>query len=655
MALEFIPNQPIIFESPIGDYPCLNNDPKHYGQLAQEDDTLCVQWKLGVCDEPMCEPDMVMETPGTDELGAWTVDGGWTTSGSCCIDFDGTGNPGGTAVQTLVGLIAGAVYRLTFNVTNFTGDQTYYVNLNFGPLNTINGTGSYTFYFVKDDYDNLNFGANGTTDLNDQLSIEDLEFIQVTDCWLDGLVDLDPGVGTQLFFTWTYQFDGINGKFCSYNPNAGDLINTTAFTTTGNYHGVILVIDSCTQGGLEVYLGSVLLGTTSGNGTFKFYGIPTAGTDLVFTKTGDFDGCVSQVNVEDYGDPSNATVRFITDDGNTYSNYEIPDLIEDRLIWCSPQYDELTWTVDTVPDSVLQCALLRVEVADPCDATLYLSSNYINYNRTGWDCTKVVEAWNDGYAFGFYFGDIAAPDFKLTQRLRVLAFNPVYRNVGEEYLYSSGNTGRSYAQSQKARTAWFDYMDEYAHDCTRTQLLSQKLFIDNYAFYYPTEDYEPEWNENGRYNLAQSRVTVFHEEAIFGSACGVMANTICPPQVVQLPPEITEVQVLMDDVDTTGIDLTDVVLYDFEFDSAGSFITGGNSGGLDLTSGVDRAIFATQIATRLNNAFGTTTTSTSCTVSGALLTVNVTCNGPITIPMNSASFSMFSIGSPVLSLPIYFS
>jgi hypothetical protein len=649
MSLEFIPNQPIIFEAPIGDYPCLNNDPKHYGQLAQEDDTLCVQWKLGPCGpSPLCEPNMVMDTPGPDELGAWTATGGWSTTGSCCVSFDGTGDPGGDVNQNFATTEIGKIYKVSFSVDAYTGNLDYELQADFEYF-TINAVGDYEFYFTaKNPVINLYFiVANAaTTNAGDTIEISGLEVVQWTDCWEDEAPDD--------LATWSYSFDAGQGTFCSTDTTQGDLINTTAFSTANNYHGVTLVISNATQGALEVRLGGVLLGTTSGNGEQGFYGIPTAGTDLVLTKTGDFDGCVSQVNVEDYGDPSNTTVRFITDDGNTYSNYEIPDLIEDRLIWCSPEYDNLTWTVDNVPDMVLQCALLRVEVADPCDGTLYLSTNYINFKKTGWDCTKLVESWNDGYAFGFYFGDIANPDFKLTQRLRVLAFNPVYRNAGEEYLYSSGNTGRSFAQSQKARTAWFDYMDEYAHDCTRTQLLGQKLFIEGYAFYYPTEDYEPEWNENGRYNLAQSRVTVFHEEAIFGSACGVMANTICPPQIIQLPPALTQVQVLMDEFDTTGLDLTAVQVLYLQWDDAGVQAAAA-TGSYDLTDGIDRASFATTIGIEINTVFGTSTTSTSCTVSGALLSVNVICNGTIPSPMPSLSISISDLSGINFALPIYYS
>lgn len=645
MPLEFLPNQPIVFENPIGDYPCLNNDPTTYGPLAMEDDSICVQWKLAPCGEPLCEPNMIMDPVGSDELGAWTAGDGWSTTGSDNLSYAG---PDVLAVATQsFTSIENTIYNLSFEVQNYTGTSSIIVVIGSNTVvaATLEGNGIYNVYFTAYETPiNVSF-ITVATDASDTWEIVNLELKQWTDCWQDEAPDDLP--------TWSYSYDTGEGKFCSLDTTQGDLINTTAFTTIGNYHRVTMVISDCTLGGIEVRLGSVLLGTTSGNGQFEFYGVPTAGTDLVFTKVDDFDGCISQVNVEDFGDPSNARVRFINHSGSTYSNYETPTFIKDRLIWCSPEFDELTWTINGTPDLVLQCDQLKVEIDEPCAGDTIQSVNYINFNRGGWECSKVVEAWNDGYAFGFYFGDINNPDFKLIQRLRVLQFSPVYRNSGEEYLYSSGASGRSYAQSQKARTAWFDYVDEYTHDCIRTQLLSSKLFVDGYAFFYPVEDYEPEWNDRGKYNLAQSRVTLLHEEAIFGSTCGTMANSVCPPQVIQLPCEFEQVQVLLDELDTSGLDLTVAELYCFEFDDAGVMASFG-FGAYDLTNGIDRAAFATQIANMINSVFGTTTTSTACTVSGSLLSINVICEGTISLPMNSVSFSLFSIGSPSFSLPIYY-
>ncbi|WP_434127542.1 hypothetical protein, partial [Enterococcus faecium] len=75
-----------------------------------------------------------------------------------------------------------------------------------------------------------------------------------------------------------------------------------------------------------------------------------------------------------------------------------------------------------------------------------------------WECSFIVSGYSDSYAFGFYFGSVTNPLFYLTQRLRVLQFAPRYPSVGEEYLFSNGSFARSFAQSGKIRTAWFDYV-----------------------------------------------------------------------------------------------------------------------------------------------------------------------------------------------------
>jgi hypothetical protein len=445
-------------------------------------------------------------------------------------------------------------------------------------------------------------------------------------------------------------FNGANGRFCSLITDGGDLTNTTAFTTTGNYHGVTMVIDSCTQGGLEVRLGSVLLGTTSGNGSFEFYGTPTAGTDLVFTKVDEFNGCISQVNVLDYGDITTSAVTVRSENNFYKSDALTPTAFNDRLVQCI-DWENLDWNINGVPGD---CIPLQVTINDACDNdVVYYSINRALYKSGGatWECTKLVESWNDGYAFGFYFGDIANPDFKLTQRLRVLAFNPVYRNAGEEYLYSSGNSGRSYAQSQKARTAWFDYMDEYAHDCTRTQLLGQKLFIEGYAFYYPTEDYEPEWNENGKYNLAQSRVTVFHEEAIFGSACGVMANTVCPPQIVIEPFSYTQLSIKVDDFDISFLnEIDELATALYIYDSTGNIVDAIATVVYDFTDAGDRASWLNDVKTFIDNNYSTTSTG-SITYNAGILNIDITAPITGTPPIDTMSISINEAPSVFVNIP----
>ena len=67
----------------------------------------------------------------------------------------------------------------------------------------------------------------------------------------------------------------------------------------------------------------------------------------------------------------------------------------------------------------------------------------------------------------------------------------------------------------------FDYVDEPTHDVIRVQLLCENLIIDNKLFFCVAEDYEPEWGQNGKYNLAQSRVALLAQEepTLFNKSC----------------------------------------------------------------------------------------------------------------------------------------
>ena len=111
--------------------------------------------------------------------------------------------------------------------------------------------------------------------------------------------------------------------------------------------------------------------------------------------------------------------------------------------------------------------------------------------------------------------------FTLRQRLRLLQFNPTYPAKSEEYLYSNGDHVRTFAESAKYRIAWFDYVDEPTHDVIRLQMLSDTLTINGNYFFCKAEDYEPEWGQNGKYNLAQSRVLLkaVVEPTLFNKSC----------------------------------------------------------------------------------------------------------------------------------------
>lgn len=629
MPIEFIPNQPVVFEKPIGDYPCLNNDPKAYGPLMRIGDEMCIQWKLTPCGTPLCEPDMYIEGNSVI-LNTWTAPGDWTQIGTPpYLTFNG--GTDGTASNDLGALVAGTVYKLSFTVTAMSGLAVFIfkssTGIVFGTINTAtDAIGTYSFYFVADSNPFvLQIEADVEPSTVAELVMEDIAVQQWTQCWQDGLESSSAG--------WSYNFDPITqqGRFCS-NNNLNGLINTNSFINTTNYHGVSFVISNCTAGGLAIYIdgGFTPIGTTSGNGKFTFYGIPN-GNDLIFQKIDNFNGCISQVSINDYGLINDYEISFQNDLNTVTSNSNYLTVYDDRLVWCGT-FGDFTWKYGGTPDMEPICGRYYTKIYDPCDDVTYTSVNLINYDPFGHDCSKMVEAWNDGYAFGFYFGDVNAPDFKLKQRLRVLAFNPVYRNSGEEYLYSSGQTVRSYAQSQKARTAWFDYCDEYCHDTIRTQLLSQKLTIEGVSFYYPTEDYEPEWNDRGQYNLAQSRVKLFHELSTFGSTCGIIANPFCPP--TQQAAIITQVNLILNALDTTGFNLTNTSYIFFEVSINGTYTFSGGSTSVDLTISANRTNLLNDIIASLNSCYSTSFTG-SISLSGAILTINCTAQINTVLPVKT--------------------
>ena len=524
MPLSFIPNQPFIWESPLPDQPCLNNDNRAYAQIVQPNDTVCVQQIMTPCDDAInCEPNMFNAAAAlglSDSLGSgWSFGGGLTS-------YTGAGGVVGNATYTpSTPLVAGNVYQVDLTIDSVTGNAGIFVSLGLDTYATeITAAGTYVFWLVaQTTTDDLVFTMNASaTTAGDTMVISNVALSATMLCWDDSL-----GFG---YPTWSYSLvtDGItaDGKFCSIT-DYGSLTNLTAYTADGNYHRVNLRITDCTQGGLEVVLGGTYLGTTSGNGEFQLYGVPNdASGSLILTKADNFDGCVDNVTVDDFGFLDSAFINstvygleIINQSGVGATDRIEFVLNDDRITWC---FDVSDLTNGGFPIE-LGCNIdYRLRLTEDCGggATTYDSLTVLRYNPDGWECTFVVEGYSDGYNLGFYFGATTNNVFKLTQRLRILQFAPKYPTQGEEYLFSSGIFGRSYAQRGKVRTAHFDYVDEPTHDVISTQLICDVLTIDGDVYFAPVKDYEPEWDEN-RYNLAQSKVDIIRvtEPVIFKRSC----------------------------------------------------------------------------------------------------------------------------------------
>jgi hypothetical protein len=480
---------------------------------------------------------------GEDILaGSWDGFGGWTSADVNHVEYDGASwSINEFTFLDITPTVVGAVYKISFEITSITGacatnGVTFAINgAGVSGLPILNAIGTYDAYFINSQNPSqMVFVFIGfVPTAGDTMSITINSFQQVTnDCWVADYTD------------WTYSYDATTGqgKYCSIVTLDGDLVNTSAYTTDGNYHRVTLTITDSTAGGLEVILGGTYLGTTTGNGEFMFYGVPTdSSLELILRKVDSFDGCVSLVDVDDFGvinpaAPASSYYQLtVVNSGLTQESNIIDfEVWDDRIIWC---FNTSILQGDTSPIE-MDCNdtyKLKILSAESCgDATYYSTTNF-RWNAIGWDCTFIMSAYSDGYAFGFYFGSVTAPLFYLTQRLRILQFAPKYPAVGEEYLYSNGSFSRSFAQSGKVRQAWFDYVDETCHDVIRLQVLSDVLTLDSDVYFAPLKDYEPEWDEH-RYNLAQSRIDLVKEETLFNRSCFSIGQAPCTTNVVTIPP-----------------------------------------------------------------------------------------------------------------------
>ncbi len=554
MPIELIPNQPYIFEQALPDQPCLNNDERAYAQLVTSGDTICIQEIITPCTEGvMCDPNMY--EVGADLLtGTWTTSDGWSSADLNHVSYDGASyNASEVCFLPLGTMISGIAYRLTFEITSITGNM--YVNVGAGGNtfgDTYDALGTYDVYVVSNQSSSYIEFITGVMTTGDTVEITITDFVQIVDdCWV---VEVDTLIPT---FNYSLDETTLQGQYCGIGAETvGALTNSSAFTTALNYHRVSFTITSMTTGHLEVVLGGVYLGSVYENGEYNLYGVPTTGTDLVFQSWDSFDGCISLVSVDDFGtldtaDPDASDYQLtVINTQQTQESAVLPfEVWDDRIIWCfnTAILSEETSPIEMNCDDYYQFKL--VTTAD-CTADELISTTKFRFGT--WDCSFIVSGYSDSYAFGFYFGSVTNPLFYLTQRLRVLQFAPRYPSVGEEYLFSNGSFARSFAQSGKIRTAWFDYVDEPTHDVIRLQLLSDVLTVDSDVYFAPLKDYEPEWDEH-RYNLAQSRVDLVKDETLFNRSCSYVAESPCTTNVVTTPPSTTVAYELIGELDLTNV------------------------------------------------------------------------------------------------------
>lgn len=542
MATSFIPNQPILFEDPLfAGQNCLNADTRQYAQLAEAEDNMCIQ----IINEPVAtiyncnlnvNPNDVVNGEFTSDLSNWTeynflssVPSGtnywtWSTSGA-------TSDPSQSGiglVQTIPGTI-GNIYLISFEFQYDNGGD-----FNIGIGNS--STGIFVFNNLYNNY-GKNVDGRRCIIVDSSFGLDVAFFCNTSDVKIKNIVARDITACQLVTLNgslehWTYVeslngWEKLDGTAAITWP-----LEILATLTNGTSYKFSYKITNMAEDDLAYFEfldfdnNSIAKQFTNGEYVEYFTYTGTTGYMSLQGHPNAIYGVVYDIKLEEMCYNHRISVTYPTGDPASiwYDSSSAINPIQyykDRIIWC---FDWNSLESADVPGGELTTDCYTITFDDQCTGGVTTQSyTVVNYKATGsHPCSLVVQGTNQGYAFGFFFND---PDtsvsFVLKQRLRILQFNPLYPVKTEQYLYSNGEMYRSFAQSGKVRTAWFDYVDEPTHDVIRLQLLSDTLIVGPQPFFCVAEDYEPEWGENGKYNLAQSKVALMavNEPTLYNKNC----------------------------------------------------------------------------------------------------------------------------------------
>lgn len=537
MAVSFIPNQPILFSDPLfAGQTCLNNDVREYAQLAQTNDTTCIQWK----NEPVTSiSDCAMNTElnqisngdfdtlltGWQEInistGVISSVTHWSYTGTGAISAAGvypifTTTPITTGNLVMISLAVSNPSTQTWIGVGDSGTNTWNI-ASIGP----NTDGRIVTCLYATAGSDIVIYTNGIQEISNVI----VRDINTSYCFI-------PNSSS---FYWSY-LESLNGyqQTTGITPGPAQPLLLTGTITTGSTYRISFKVKNLPNDPLyyitlrDSVSGNIIV-TADENKEYTFWYTHTTANAQVEIHVSDWDSMllttIYDLVIDQFS--FDYRTRIIYPDGSCASiNYDSSSGInpiqfyDDRIIWC---FDWSSLESCDILGAPLNTDCYKVVLDDLESGNSYESYTVINYKATGsHECSVMMVGDNTGYAFDFFFNDPSTTvDFTLRQRVRLLQFNPSYPAKSEEYLYSNGNHIRTYAESGKFRTAWFDYVDEPAHDVIRLQLLSDTLTIDSIEYFCKAEDYEPEWGTNGKYNLAQSRVVLkaVQEKSLFNKSC----------------------------------------------------------------------------------------------------------------------------------------
>lgn len=502
-GMQAIPNQPLNFGIEVEE--CNNELQEEYCALYQMDDTIYYQWRRFPCNGT----NKLLVTTGSelvvngnfsvDPVASWTLEtkgsSGWTWAGGA-IHVENFGDET-AATQDMTGLIEAKQTRPKFKVFNYErGTLTVmYVDT---VIATITEDGEYEFDIGTTANDKiLTFIADGDSKFSlDNVSV----FETVSVSW----------AGTN----WTFA-DGV----FTHDVGFTDALTWSepSILTTGTHYKMHIELEPRTAGTLSAY-------STSGGIFTKLFDITdelteywfplASGTALHLIPSMGYDGGVHIGSITVQAGPhfppatgaiTTSTVYIVDLDGNV-----ILDL--STFIIYTGEYATFHASAEQLG---LEPGCYRLCFTDTCSNTVYCS-NCMNIADSH-DCTKLITAHSSCDAFGFKFNI----GFRLQQRLPVLKLSPIFPFKDVSDITSNGTHERNYAELGHGWEFIVDEVDETAHACLITQLLLRYFRIDGVYYFFDDREYKPDFDKEGRHNLAQVRFELRKLiDLIYNKNCG---------------------------------------------------------------------------------------------------------------------------------------
>lgn len=500
MAIQFIENQPFIFEAP-NEYQSCKKDESRCA-LIQDGDEIYVQMKQTPCTgELLCDTDFQDGTLG-DLVTNGDFEGsasGWTISAGEWI-YDGTNDQidylsvtgTSTLSQTIAeGLVEDECYTLHFTIGNWvSGSLTPSLGGTAGTA--VNANGTYHQVITAGAGTDLVFNPGGAG----QYSLDDIQLYRTGFCWC-------PDNG--------YVTTG-EGNLCHVNGLATTVtqVGILPAITSGNLYQVAVTVSGRSAGLVRLLLGTAASDDFEANGTYTDYVIADANNAFSIYFDADFDGCITDVSVMEM---ETGHIFTITDQDQVgvigvtgYASYT-----DDRIILNFP-----------ITDLAINKGCYLIKATDGCDAEVYYS-NCFNYKASHPGTRQVIATdyitggVTTRYSFGFMW---LTTSFYLIQRLYLNFRRPTSNSKSVTDRFSTGEHFKSYVERSKQWELAVESLDETAHDCLDIQTQLKDWSIDGVKYHRHDEEYAPSWDEGGYNTLADVKLNVSRKtEVLFSDNC----------------------------------------------------------------------------------------------------------------------------------------